>query len=89
MRANFESISYRCVRRLHLLEVAFVWELTKDIIQLPLGCLQAGGGINTALEATHGKIDGFFSQLPYKCHLERWLLWEIDLRFALNSPPGW
>jgi len=26
--------------------------------------------ITPALEATHGQIDGFFSQLPYKCHLE-------------------
>jgi len=41
-------------------------------------------------------MDGFFSQLPYKCHLfdtnatlKRWHLWEIDLRFALNSTPGW
>ena len=24
----------------------------------------------TALEATQGQMDGFFSQLPYKCHLE-------------------
>jgi len=37
---------------------------------------------------------GSFSQLPYKCHLEevassRWHLWEIDLRCALNSTPGW
>ena len=23
-----------------------------------------------ASEATHGQIDGFFSQLPYKCYLE-------------------
>ena len=23
-----------------------------------------------ALEATQGQMDGFFSQLPYKCHLE-------------------
>ena len=22
-------------------------------------------------------------------HLSRWHLWEIDLRFALNSTPGW
>ena len=22
-----------------------------------------------ALEATHGQMDGFFSQLPYKCYL--------------------
>ena len=24
----------------------------------------------TRLEATQGQMDGFFSQLPYKCHLE-------------------
>ena len=24
----------------------------------------------SALEATQGQMDGFFSQLPYKCHLE-------------------
>ena len=24
----------------------------------------------TTLEATQGQMDGFFSQLPYKCHLE-------------------
>ena len=24
----------------------------------------------TDLEATQGQMDGFFSQLPYKCHLE-------------------
>jgi len=28
-------------------------------------------GLNrSALEATQGQMDGFFSQLPYKCHLE-------------------
>jgi len=25
----------------------------------------------TALESTQGQIDGFFSQLPYKCHQNR------------------
>ena len=25
---------------------------------------------NTALEATQGQMDGFFTQLPYKCRLE-------------------
>ena len=25
---------------------------------------------NTTLEATQGQMDGFLSQLPYKCHLE-------------------
>ena len=32
------SISHRC----YLFEVAFVWELTKETIVLPLGCLQGG-----------------------------------------------
>ena len=32
------SISRRC----HLFEVAFVWELAKETIHLPLGCLQGG-----------------------------------------------
>ena len=36
--ANLKSISHRC----HLLEVAFVCELTKETIDLPLGCLQGG-----------------------------------------------
>ena len=34
--ANFKSISHRC----YLLEVALVQELTKETIDLPLGCLQ-------------------------------------------------
>ena len=37
--ANLNSISHRC----YLFEVAFVWELTKETIVLPLGCLQGGG----------------------------------------------
>jgi len=38
LRANLKSISHRC----HLFEVAFVWEMTKETIHLPLGCLQGG-----------------------------------------------
>ena len=38
MRANLRSISHRC----RLFEVAFVWELTKETIHLPMGCLQGG-----------------------------------------------
>ena len=34
--ANLKSISHRC----YLFEVAFVWELAKETIYLPLGCLQ-------------------------------------------------
>ena len=37
-RANLESISRRC----YLREAAFEWELTKETICLPLGCLQGG-----------------------------------------------
>ena len=36
--ANLKSISHRC----HPILVAFVWELTKETICLPLGCLQGG-----------------------------------------------
>ena len=38
LRANLKSISHGC----HLSEVAFVWELTKETIHLPMGCLQGG-----------------------------------------------
>ena len=36
--ANLKSISHRC----HPILVAFVWELTKETIDLPLGCHQGG-----------------------------------------------
>ena len=36
--ANLKSISHRC----HPILEAFVWELTKETIHLPLGCLQGG-----------------------------------------------
>ena len=36
--ANLESNSHRC----HPILVAFVWELTKETIELPMGCLQGG-----------------------------------------------
>ena len=36
--ANLKSISHRC----HPILVAFAWELTKETIVLPLGCLQGG-----------------------------------------------
>ena len=35
---NLKSISHRC----HPILVAFVWELSKETIHLPLGCLQGG-----------------------------------------------
>jgi len=36
--ANLKSISHRCRPIL----VAFVWQLTKETINLPLGCTQGG-----------------------------------------------
>ena len=36
--ANLKSISHRC----YLILVAFVWKLTKETIELPLGCLLGG-----------------------------------------------
>ena len=38
LRANLKSISHR----FHLFGVAFVWKLTKETINLLLGCLQGG-----------------------------------------------
>ena len=34
-------------------------------------------------------MDGFLSQPHSNATSKRWHLWEIDLRFALNSTPGW
>ena len=45
--ANLESISLRC----YLREVAFEWELTKEAIYLPLGCLQGGVLLRRASQA--------------------------------------
>ena len=45
LRGNLKSISHRC----HLEEVASVWELTKETIHLPLGCLQSGNEITTQM----------------------------------------
>ena len=42
--ANLKSIYHRC----HPILVAFVWELTEETIDLPLGCLQ--GGKRTRIE---------------------------------------
>ena len=46
--ANLRSISLRCYPIL----VAFAWELTKETIDLPLGCLQGGEARGEKPEAT-------------------------------------
>ena len=38
LRANRKSISHRC----HPILVVFLWEMTKETIDLPLGCLSDG-----------------------------------------------
>ena len=40
---------------------------TQREVKLPAA---AETGARSALEATHGQMDGFFSQFPYKCYLE-------------------
>jgi len=93
--ANLKSITHRC----HLFEVAFVWELTKYTIHLPLGCLQGGetsrGGPLGSRRATfppwrqpRGK--SMVSLVNYHTNATRigWHLWEIDLRFAPGLPSG-
>ena len=40
LRVDLKSIS----NKYYICEVAFVWQLTKETIQLPLGCLQGGQG---------------------------------------------
>ena len=69
--ANIESISQRC----HPVLVAFVWELTKDTINLPLGCLQGGEMAPTSpfeVRAHAGlTFDGFRQLLARVVHLGR------------------
>ena len=52
----FKSISHKC----HPILVAFVWELTKETIYLPLGCLQSGEriGVDDGLEEQRRERSG-------------------------------
>ena len=52
-RANFKAISYGY----YLILVAFAWELTKETIYLPLGCLQGGKPLTV-------KPNGAFAESP-------------------------
>jgi len=45
--ANLKSISHTCHPNL----MAFVWELTKETIDLPLGCLQGGVAYRPLLDS--------------------------------------
>jgi len=61
LRANLGLISHRC----HLCEVVFVWELTKETIQLPMGCLQGGCSDSSGSKAASylRRIDSCITQL--------------------------
>jgi len=76
LRANIASISHRC----HLFEVAFVWELTKEITHLPLGCLQSGFFATQRVLYKQQAVNGFWARfgLPHR-HLIRG-----NLRIALR-----
>ena len=54
--ANLKSISHRC----YLILVAFVWELTKETIHLPLGCLQGGVWPDIASVEVHTRRASFY-----------------------------
>jgi len=62
---QIKSISHRCHQRL----VAFVWEL-KEIIDLPLGCLQ--GGLRFAYDAGTERVvtAAYPSPVPLKPRFE-------------------
>ena len=54
---NIKSISHRCNPVL----VAFVWELTEETVDLPLGCLQGGVAPNKPWLLWHARrVAGFY-----------------------------
>ena len=52
-----KSIALRC----YFLAVAFVWELTEETMNWPLGCLQGGSRILTAEIIAHGRSERFWA----------------------------
>ena len=57
--ANVKSIFHRC----YLREVAFEWDLTKETIYLPLGCVQGGKDTDKPLSAAQQHDEGFPADL--------------------------
>ena len=74
--ANLKSISHRC----YLFEVAFVWELTKETIVLPLGCLQGGSayGTGAAASGVHLRAGPVVEEAP---------IWQRSLHAATYAIP--
>jgi len=58
--AHLQSISHRC----HPILVAFVWELTEETIDLPLGCLQGGQTSSDQLCESSGTKERLHGSLP-------------------------
>jgi len=79
MDGFFSQLPYKC----HLKEVASVgdrlkicpWVTSRVVTQIKRLTQNGERGrqrrAGTTLEATQGQFDGFFSQLPYKCHQNR------------------
>ena len=83
LRANLKSISHRC----YLFEVAFVWELTRETIVLPLGCLQGGAaraGAGSALRCRPPQL-GCRRDGPADGHATRWI---AESRHHPGGNPG-
>ena len=57
---NLKSFSHRC----HPILVAFVWELTEETIDLPLGCLQGGQTSSDQLCESSGTKERLHGSLP-------------------------
>jgi len=67
MRAKLEKEGAAPEKLLGVLEALKV----QSVHPLDSGVVATDCVSETSLEATQGQIDGFFSQLPYKCHQNR------------------
>ena len=90
LRANLKSISHRCC----LILVAFAWELTKETIVLPLGCLQGGDDFSNRKEhpaplKRDGLASGQYGRSSENADAaETRLLWQNIARPASEDPQG-
>jgi len=90
--ANLTSISNRC----YLREAAFKWELTKETIHLPLGCLQDGVGIAWSAPSSPGcaasqrLVQGFYlTQNIFEVVLQNSIVIQIrQLILCINNSQG-
>ena len=67
---NLRSIAHRC----HLIRVASVWALTKETIDMPLGCLQGGLSFTSSDLVRSGlgfRVQGFRFRADLGRHIRR------------------